>query len=203
MLCKVYQRTKYFGYLCGNVFIPLKVVDFLLSSKPICNAPPVEATIITKSNITLHDGTIIPCITSLLYGDNIDYIRESLQQEGLKLKTIIYLRIKEVCEEHKSKLSSFWSYYKADSPNMYEVYNTEKEETMGYLLLRNSLYDNEKCSVIMFEVLDKGTGYGRDIIHDLTKYRILDGLSVYKAIDFWKKCGADVAENGNFSLKSY
>ena len=198
----VYQGEKKVGYIIDEFYISVYIANFILKTEMPEGLPKKEAILIYRHKVVFSDGEVLPNIVQLLYISNVDYILERLEKHGVYTTDILWLKTNVNNYIGKTyKLSSFWENYDYSNSYSYEFYDVKLKKSLGIIVTKNPIVDQNVCQIVMLEVFEKGKGHGKTIVDFLKSIKDISGFSLYSTVPFWKSCGAEVEENGKFYIR--
>jgi hypothetical protein len=135
--------------------------------------------------------------------DTYQEVLVRLASLGFHLNDIIFVPCKyeDINVEDVSTLFNIARDLKIRRISLYMCVDTSIFKPVAYLMLNRNMFFYNDLHIFIIECIKKSEGYGTKVIKQLKNLqKVLDGLSVVTAINFWKSVGAVIEDNNHFTI---
>lgn len=200
-MCKeVYDKNEnLLGYSILDLFIPKEMLIFLTEETDKFTDGMYG---ISKGNSIFNEsGRAYYNVCELLTESKATLVFDIFKRANVKLNPFLFVKTDSNMNYKVQNLSSIWgSLFALKNCYCYTILDSNCN-TLGFLSLHKNVYEEDEKYIQMFEVVEKGKGYGTKIMNYLLKFYNLSGLSTYSSVNFWKSLGASIDKSGHFILR--
>lgn len=179
------------GYALDDIFINSYLVKYLISDSIVDINNKAKSFTMRKENLRVFGV------------DTYQEVLIKLVSLGFHLNDIIFVPCKyeDINVEDVSVLFNMARDLKIRRISLYMCVDTSIFKPVAYLMLNRNMFFYNDLHIFIIECIKKSEGYGTKVIKQLKNLqKVLDGLSVVTAIDFWKSVGAVIEDNNHFTV---
>lgn len=179
------------GYALDDIFINSYLIKYLISDSIVDINNKAKSFTMRKEN--LREFGV----------DTYQEVLIKLASLGFHLNDIIFVPCKydDIDAEDVSVLFNIARDLKIRRINLYMCIDTSIFKPVAYLMLNRNMFFYNDLHIFIIECIKKSEGYGTKVIKQLKNLqKVLDGLSVVTAINFWKSVGAVIEDNNHFTI---
>lgn len=179
------------GYALDDIFINSYLIKYLISDSIVDINNKAKSFTMRKENLRVFGV------------DTYQEVLVRLASLGFHLNDIIFVPCKyeDINVEDVSILFNIARDLKIRRINLYMCIDTSIFKPVAYLMLNRNMFFYNDLHIFIIECIKKSEGYGTKVIKQLKNLqKVLDGLSIVTAIDFWKSVGAVIEDNNHFMI---
>lgn len=179
------------GYALDDIFINSYLIKYLISDSIVDINNKAKSFTMRKENLRVFGV------------DTYQEVLVRLASLGFHLNDIIFVPCKydDIDTEDVSVLFNIARDLKIRRINLYMCIDTSIFNPVAYLMLNRNMFFYNDLHIFIIECIKKSEGYGTKVIKQLKNLqKVLDGLSIVTAIDFWKSVGAVIEDNNHFMI---
>lgn len=179
------------GYALDDIFINSYLIKYLISDSIVDINNKAKSFTMRKENLRVFGV------------DTYQEVLIKLASLGFHLNDIIFVPCKydDIDTEDVSVLFNIARDLKIRRINLYMCIDTSIFNPVAYLMLNRNMFFYNDLHIFIIECIKKSEGYGTKVIKQLKNLqKVLDGLSVVTAINFWKSVGAVIEDNNHFTI---
>lgn len=179
------------GYALDDIFINSYLIKYLISDSIVDINNKAKSFTMRKENLRVFGV------------DTYQEVLVRLASLGFHLNDIIFVPCKydDIDTEDVSVLFNMARDLKIRRINLYMCIDTSIFNPVAYLMLNRNMFFYNDLHIFIIECIKKSEGYGTKVIKQLKNLqKVLDGLSVVTAINFWKSVGAVIEDNNHFTI---
>lgn len=179
------------GYALDDIFINSYLIKYLISDSIVDINNKAKSFTMRKENLRVFGV------------DTYQEVLIKLASLGFHLNDIIFVPCKydDIDAEDVSVLFNIARDLKIRRINLYMCIDTSIFNPVAYLMLNRNMFFYNDLHIFIIECIKKSEGYGTKVIKQLKNLqKVLDGLSVVTAINFWKSVGAVIEDNNHFTI---
>lgn len=179
------------GYALDDIFINSYLIKYLISDSIVDINNKAKSFTMRKENLRVFGV------------DTYQEVLVRLASLGFHLNDIIFVPCKyeDINVEDVSTLFNIARDLKIRRISLYMCVDTSIFKPVAYLMLNRNMFFYNDLHIFIIECIKKSEGYGTKVIKQLKNLqKVLDGLSVVTAIDFWKSVGAVIENNNHFTV---
>lgn len=179
------------GYALDDIFINSYLIKYLISDNIVDINNKAKSFTMRKENLRVFGV------------DTYQEVLIKLASLGFHLNDIIFVPCKydDIDTEDVSVLFNIARDLKIRRINLYMCIDTNIFKPVAYLMLNRNMFFYNDLHIFIIECIKKSEGYGTKVIKQLKNLqKVLDGLSVVTAINFWKSVGAVIEDNNHFTV---
>lgn len=179
------------GYALDDIFINSYLIKYLISDSIVDINNKAKSFTMRKENLRVFGV------------DTYQEVLVRLASLGFHLNDIIFVPCKyeDISVEDVSILFNIARDLKIRRINLYMCIDTSIFNPVAYLMLNRNMFFYNDLHIFIIECIKKSEGYGTKVIKQLKNLqKVLDGLSVVTAINFWKSVGAVIEDNNHFTV---
>lgn len=179
------------GYALDDIFINSYLIKYLISDSIVDINNKAKSFTMRKENLRVFGV------------DTYQEVLIKLASLGFHLNDIIFVPCKydDIDTEDVSVLFNIARDLKIRRINLYMCIDTSIFNPVAYLMLNRNMFFYNDLHIFIIECIKKSEGYGTKVIKQLKNLqKVLDGLSIVTAINFWKSVGAVIEDNNHFTI---
>lgn len=179
------------GYALDDIFINSYLIKYLISDSIVDINNKAKSFTMRKESLRVFGV------------DTYQEVLIKLASLGFHLNDIIFVPCKydDIDAEDVSVLFNIARDLKIRRINLYMCIDTSIFNPVAYLMLNRNMFFYNDLHIFIIECIKKSEGYGTKVIKQLKNLqKVLDGLSVVTAINFWKSVGAVIEDNNHFTI---
>ena len=179
------------GYALDDIFINSYLIKYLISDSIVDINNKAKSFTMRKENLRVFGV------------DTYQEVLIKLASLGFHLNDIIFVPCKyeDINVEDVSILFNIARDLKIRRISLYMCVDTSIFKPVAYLMLNRNMFFYNDLHIFIIECIKKSEGYGTKVIKQLKNLqKVLDGLSVVTAINFWKSVGAVIEDNNHFTI---
>ncbi len=179
------------GYALDDIFINSYLIKYLISDSIVDINNKAKSFTMRKENLRVFGV------------DTYQEVLVRLASLGFHLNDIIFVPCKyeDINVEDVSILFNIARDLKIRRISLYMCVDTSIFKPVAYLMLNRNMFFYNDLHIFIIECIKKSEGYGTKVIKQLKNLqKVLDGLSVVTAINFWKSVGAVIEDNNHFTI---
>lgn len=179
------------GYALDDIFINSYLIKYLISDSIANINNKAKSFTMRKENLRVFGV------------DTYQEVLIKLASLGFHLNDIIFVPCKyeDINVEDVSILFNIARDLKIRRISLYMCVDTSIFKPVAYLMLNRNMFFYNDLHIFIIECIKKSEGYGTKVIKQLKNLqKVLDGLSVVTAINFWKSVGAVIEDNNHFTI---
>lgn len=179
------------GYALDDIFINSYLIKYLISDSIVYINNKAKSFTMRKENLRVFGV------------DTYQEVLVRLASLGFHLNDIIFVPCKyeDINVEDVSVLFNIARDLKIRRISLYMCVDTSIFKPVAYLMLNRNMFFYNDLHIFIIECIKKSEGYGTKVIKQLKNLqKVLDGLSVVTAINFWKSVGAVIEDNNHFTI---
>ncbi len=179
------------GYALDDIFINSYLIKYLISDSIVDINNKAKSFTMRKENLRVFGV------------DTYQEVLVRLASLGFHLNDIIFVPCKyeDINVEDVSTLFNIARDLKIRRISLYMCVDTSIFKPVAYLMLNRNMFFYNDLHIFIIECIKKSEGYGTKVIKQLKNLqKVLDGLSVVTAINFWKSVGAVIEDNNHFTI---
>lgn len=179
------------GYALDDIFINSYLIKYLISDSIVDINNKAKSFTMRKENLRVFGV------------DTYQEVLVRLASLGFHLNDIIFVPCKyeDINVEDVSILFNIARDLKIRRISLYMCVDTSIFKPVAYLMLNRNMFFYNDLHIFIIECIKKSEGYGTKVIKQLKNLqKVLDGLSVVTAINFWKSVGAVIEDNNHFMI---
>lgn len=179
------------GYALDDIFINSYLIKYLISDSIVDINNKAKSFTMRKENLRVFGV------------DTYQEVLIKLASLDFHLNDIIFVPCKydDIDTEDVSVLFNIARDLKIRRINLYMCIDTSIFNPVAYLMLNRNMFFYNDLHIFIIECIKKSEGYGTKVIKQLKNLqKVLDGLSVVTAINFWKSVGAVIEDNNHFTI---
>lgn len=179
------------GYALDDIFINSYLIKYLISDSIVDINNKAKSFTMCKENLRVFGV------------DTYQEVLVRLASLGFHLNDIIFVPCKyeDINVEDVSILFNIARDLKIRRISLYMCVDTSIFKPVAYLMLNRNMFFYNDLHIFIIECIKKSEGYGTKVIKQLKNLqKVLDGLSVVTAINFWKSVGAVIEDNNHFTI---
>lgn len=179
------------GYALDDIFINSYLIKYLISDSIVDINNKAKSFTMRKENLRVFGV------------DTYQEVLVRLASLGFHLNDIIFVPCKyeDINVEDVSILFNIARDLKIRRISLYMCVDTSIFKPVAYLMLDRNMFFYNDLHIFIIECIKKSEGYGTKVIKQLKNLqKVLDGLSVVTAINFWKSVGAVIGDNNHFTI---
>lgn len=179
------------GYALDDIFINSYLIKYLISDSIVDINNKAKSFTMRKENLRVFGV------------DTYQEVLVRLASLGFHLNDIIFVPCKyeDINVEDVSILFNIARDLKIRRISLYMCVDTSIFKPVAYLVLNRNMFFYNDLHIFIIECIKKSEGYGTKVIKQLKNLqKVLDGLSVVTAINFWKSVGAVIEDNNHFTI---
>lgn len=179
------------GYALDDIFINSYLIKYLISDSIVDISNKAKSFTMRKENLRVFGV------------DTYQEVLVRLASLGFHLNDIIFVPCKyeDINVEDVSVLFNIARDLKIRRISLYMCVDTSIFKPVAYLMLNRNMFFYNDLHIFIIECIKKSEGYGTKVIKQLKNLqKVLDGLSVVTAINFWKSVGAVIEDNNHFTI---
>lgn len=179
------------GYALDDIFINSYLIKYLISDSIVDINNKAKSFTMRKENLRVFGV------------DTYQEVLVRLASLGFHLNDIIFVPCKyeDINVEDVSILFNIARDLKIRHISLYMCVDTSIFKPVAYLMLNRNMFFYNDLHIFIIECIKKSEGYGTKVIKQLKNlHKVLDGLSVVTAINFWRSVGAVIEDNNHFTI---
>lgn len=185
------KNNRICGYALDDIFINSYLIKYLISDSIVDINNKAKSFTMRKENLRVFGV------------DTYQEVLVRLASLGFHLNDIIFVPCKyeDINVEDVSILFNIARDLKIRRISLYMCVDTSIFKPVAYLMLNRNMFFYNDLHIFIIECIKKSEGYGTKVIKQLKNLqKVLDGLSVVTAINFWKSVGAVIEDNNHFTI---